>query len=173
MVRKKISQLDPKQNLSATDMVPIVDTQSARLRTKRTTIGDIRTFVDAVPNAARAAANGVATLDGAAKLQVSQLPALAVKETYVVVSESAMLALGAQMGDQAVREDVNKTFVLLGNNPAVLSNWQEILASKPAIGDITNVDPTVPPDKAVLVYDPLTQLWRPALIDKLTDGGEF
>ncbi len=60
------------------------------------------------------------------KLATSQIPALAITETFVVVSEVAMLALTAQMGDVAIRSDLSKTYILQGADPTVLSNWVEL-----------------------------------------------
>lgn len=87
-----------------------------------------RTNADAllIPLAQKGAANGVATLDGGTKIPVSQLPALAITETFVVNSQAAMLALAAQTGDVAVRTDLSKSFILAGPDPTVLADWQEL-----------------------------------------------
>lgn len=77
--------------------------------------------------ATKAQASGLASLDANGKLITSQLPALALTETNVVTSEAAMLALTAQMGDVAVRTDVDKTFILSGADASVLADWVEIL----------------------------------------------
>jgi hypothetical protein len=60
-------------------------------------------------------------------LQSSDLPAIAITDTFVVASQSAMLALTAQTGDVAVRTDLSKSFILRGTNPATLGDWQELL----------------------------------------------
>lgn len=61
------------------------------------------------------------------KISTEVLPALAITDTYVVTNESEMLALNAEVGDVAIRTDVNKTFIL-GASPALtLVNWKEIL----------------------------------------------
>lgn len=75
----------------------------------------------------KGAVNGVATLDAGGKVPAAQLPAIAISETFVVNSQSAMLALSAQQGDVAVRTDVSKCFILAGTDPTILSNWQELL----------------------------------------------
>ena len=72
-------------------------------------------------------ANGIAPLDGSGKVPVDHLPALAISETFVVNSQSAMLALTAQTGDVAVRTDVNKSFILTATPASTLGNWQELL----------------------------------------------
>lgn len=175
MRKKKISELDSRPDLASTDMFPVVDsTPGRKLKTKKTTVADIDAFINAVKQPEKGAPGGVATLDtGSGRLPAEQLPALAVTETFIVSSEAGMLALQAQIGDFAVREDTQQTFVLQGNNAALLSNWQEIITPPPALGTLPDVDGTTPPEKAVLVFDPVTQIWRPASIERLVDGGEF
>lgn len=67
--------------------------------------------------------NGVATLDGAGKLLVAQLPAIALVERFSVASQAAMLALTAQPGDFAFRTDLSEVYLLTGADPTVLANW--------------------------------------------------
>ena len=57
------------------------------------------------------------------KVPPGQIPELAVTRPSVVGSEAAMLALAAQVGDVAVRTDVSRSFMLGGDDPAVLANW--------------------------------------------------
>lgn len=173
MSRKKISDLEPKSNLAPTDILPIVDSELARRKTKRTTIQDIIDEVNAVRQPEKGAAGGVATLDTNARVPAGQLPAIAITETFTVSSAAAMLALAAQIGDLAIREDINTTFILQGQNPAVLENWAPILAPVPTLAGLTDVDDTIPPDRSALVYDPDTNQWRPAKLERLTDGGSF
>ncbi len=68
-------------------------------------------------------------LGAGGKLSTSVLPPLAIGETFVVNSESAMIALNAQRGDVAVRTDLNKTFILSQEPASSLSNWVEMLAT--------------------------------------------
>jgi hypothetical protein len=75
----------------------------------------------------KGAVNGIASLDGSGLIPTNQLPALAITETFVVVSQAAMLALTAQTGDVAVRTDVNKSFILTASPSSTLGNWQELL----------------------------------------------
>jgi hypothetical protein len=72
-------------------------------------------------------ANGVATLDSGGKIPQSQIPAVAITNTFVVASQAAMLALTAEEGDVAVRTDLNKTFILTATPASTLANWQELL----------------------------------------------
>ena len=81
----------------------------------------------------KGAANGIASLDGSGLIPTSQLPALAISETSVVASQAAMLALTAQVGDVAVRTDVNKSFILTASPASTLGNWQELLTPTDAV----------------------------------------
>ena len=75
----------------------------------------------------KGAVNGIASLDGSGLIPTNQLPALAITQTSVVASQAAMLALTAQVGDIAVRTDVNKSFILTAEPATSLGNWQELL----------------------------------------------
>ena len=83
------------------------------------------------------AADGIASLDAGGKVPASELPDIAISDTSVVVSEAAMLALTAEVGDIAVRTDVNKTFILKTAGASTLANWQELLTPTDAV---TSVD---------------------------------
>ena len=72
-------------------------------------------------------ANGLAELDGSGLVPTHHLPALAITTTQVVNSQANMLALTAQIGDVAVRTDVNKSFILTASPATTLGNWQELL----------------------------------------------
>jgi hypothetical protein len=78
-------------------------------------------------------ANGIAELDGSGLVPTHHLPALAITTTQVVNSQSAMLALTAQVGDVAVRTDVNKSFILTATPATTLGNWQELLSPTDAV----------------------------------------
>lgn len=71
--------------------------------------------------------DGLATLGSDGKIPTSQLPALAITDTFVVASQVAMLALTAEVGDIAVRSDQNKTYILKTAGASTLGNWQELL----------------------------------------------
>src|SRR5205085_7540750 len=58
------------------------------------------------------------------KIPSSQLPAIAITDTFVAGSQAAMLALAAQTGDVAVRTDTSTTFILKGTDPTVLADWE-------------------------------------------------
>ena len=73
------------------------------------------------------AAGNVPVLDSNGKLVESIIPAVAITETYVVDSETAMLALDAQVGDVAIRTDVSKSFILQLLPATTAANWVELL----------------------------------------------
>jgi hypothetical protein len=77
--------------------------------------------------------SGFATLDDSGKLTASQLPAIAITDTFTVASQVAMLALAAHQGDIAIRTDVSQTFVLAGSDPSVLGNWTQVLFAAPVV----------------------------------------
>lgn len=98
-------------------------------------ISDFSAAADARITAQKGVASGLATLGADSKIPTSQLPALAITDTFVVSSQAAMLALStAETGDVAVRTDPPaRSFILAGTNPAVLSHWQELLTPTDAV----------------------------------------
>jgi hypothetical protein len=85
-------------------------------------------LADYIPLTQKGAASGVATLDSGGLIPTSQLPLLAITDTFVVASQAAMLALTAQVGDVAIRTDETKTYILAASPASTLANWKEILA---------------------------------------------
>lgn len=85
---------------------------------------------------AKDAVSGYAGLDAEGKINPSQLPALAITDTFVVASQAAQLALTAEVGDVAVRTDLNKSFILRVTGAATLANWQELLTPTDAVSSI-------------------------------------
>lgn len=69
----------------------------------------------------------VATVGDDGKIQVEQLPAIALTDTFPVASQEEMLSLNAQPGDVAIRSDVSKSFILMQAPASVLGNWKELL----------------------------------------------
>lgn len=78
-----------------------------------------------------------AELDENGKIVTTALPAIAISNTSVVNSQSAMLDLEAEVGDIAVRTDLNKCFILAAEGADTLGNWQELLTPPDTI---TSVD---------------------------------
>jgi hypothetical protein len=70
------------------------------------------------------------------KLDDSIMPPLAIVEPFVVASQAAMLALDVQMGDIAIRTDINKTYILKSTPASSLANWLEILAPTAAVSSV-------------------------------------
>lgn len=99
-----------------------------------------KNYADTVADQARATAlatiaaqrgipNGYATLDVDGKLDLAQLPALAITDTFVVGSEAEMLALDVQVGDVAIRSDQQKSYILAIAGATDIAHWRELLAS--------------------------------------------
>ena len=74
-----------------------------------------------IPLTQKAAANGVATLDGSGKIPSSQLPPLAISSVSVVATIAERDALTPQEGDFCVVTDVNETYIYDG------SAWVEVI----------------------------------------------
>ena len=72
------------------------------------------------------AAGNVPVLGSDGKLNTSVIPALAITEVYECSSESAMLALKAQMGDFCIRTDINYVYILKKEPASTLANWTPI-----------------------------------------------
>lgn len=94
-----------------------------------------------IPVSQKAAADGVATLDSYGKIPGNQLPPLAISDTFPVSNQAQMLALDAQVGDIAIRGDLNKTFVLRVEPASIFENWSEILAPN---SGVQSIDMNVP-----------------------------
>ncbi|MBU1094433.1 MAG: hypothetical protein KKH01_08230 [Firmicutes bacterium] len=79
----------------------------------------------------------VPILDANGKLADSVVPKIAMTNTFVVSSQTAMLALTtAQEGDVAVRTDLNKSYILKTAGYSVLANWQELLTPTDAVTSV-------------------------------------
>lgn len=73
------------------------------------------------------AAGNVPILDVNGKIDATVLPALSISDTFVVSSQTAMLALTAEVGDICVRTDLSKSYILKTAGASTLANWQELL----------------------------------------------
>lgn len=82
---------------------------------------DALTLAQAQVTGLDAALAARATLVGG-KVPTAQLPSLAIGETLRAADEAAMLALEAEHGDVAVREDEGLRYILVGD-PTVLNDW--------------------------------------------------
>ncbi|MDB6022618.1 MAG: hypothetical protein JWQ04_2475, partial [Pedosphaera sp.] len=89
------------------------------------------------------AANGVCPLDAGSLIPTQYLPSITVHNTFVVASQSAMLALSAHQGDVAIRTDLNESFILTSNVPSVLGNWSQLLTPISAVVSVNGLSGTV------------------------------
>jgi hypothetical protein len=137
--------LDDKLALSGGTMTGAIDMGGSSLSNLPSPLSDdeaaTKKYVDdglllKLDASEKGAVNGVAELGADGKIPSSQLPAIAITDTFVVASESSMLALTAEKGDVAVRTDLNKSFILLGSDPAVLADWQELLTPTDAVQSV-------------------------------------
>lgn len=85
------------------------------------------------------AEGNVPVLGAGGKLSEAVIPAIAITDTFVVDSQAAMLALGAQQGDVAVRTDVNKTFILRVAPATTLANWVELETPTDAVTSVNGL----------------------------------
>lgn len=85
-------------------------------------------------------ANGYAGLGSDGKIPSSQLPSIALTDTFVAGSESAMLSLVAQTGDICVRTDQSRTYILKGTNAATLGDWVWLQSPTGGQGTVTSVN---------------------------------
>ncbi len=85
----------------------------------------MQTAVQAMQDLLRMMGEDIATLTGG-KLTPSQIPPIAITDTFVRSDEAAMLALDCETGDICIRTDENKTYILQGTDPSKLSDWQQL-----------------------------------------------
>jgi hypothetical protein len=132
-----ISDFDTQVRTSRLDQMAAPTAAVALNAQKITGLADPTNAQDAVTlnyiTTQKGAANGLAELDGSGLVPTHHLPALAITTTQVVNSQANMLALTAQIGDVAVRTDVNKSFILTATPASTLGNWQELLTPTDAV----------------------------------------
>jgi hypothetical protein len=85
------------------------------------------------------AASGVCPLDSSSLIPAQYLPSITVHDTFVVSSQSAMLALPAHQGDVAIRTDVNETFILVSGSAATLGNWAQLLSPTSPVTSVNSL----------------------------------
>jgi hypothetical protein len=132
----------------------------------------MRTRIDAADQ--KGEPGGLASLDAATgKIPANQIPSSAITETFSIASEAAMLALDAQIGDIAIRTDVNKTFILAQADASALNSWFEVLTPGGNLSTLSDVSLDETSKRTTLIFNPDTQLWEDTSIDTLLDGGGF
>ncbi len=75
--------------------------------------------------AEKAAVNGIATLGADGKIPAAQIPAYAISNVFVVASQTAQLAAGAQIGDFVIRTDIGETYVHNGGTAGTMADFTE------------------------------------------------
>lgn len=110
---------------------------------EKTKLSEIPTLGTAAVLDAGTSAGNVPVLDSNGKLSSSTLPAIAISDTFVVASEAAMLALTVEVGDIAVRTDLNKSFILKEDGASTLSHWQELLTPPDTVSSVNGKTGTV------------------------------
>lgn len=132
-----ISDFDTQVRSSRLDQMTAPNTSLSINSQKLVNVADPTANQDAVTlkylNDQKGAVNGIASLDSNGHVPTSQLPPVAITHTDVVNSQAAMLALDAEVGDIAIRTDVNKTFVLAETPASTLGNWKELLTPTDAV----------------------------------------
>ena len=78
----------------------------------------------------------IPVLNGSGKLADSVIPSIAITDTFVVTTQVAMLALSAEVGDVAIRTDLNKSFILQTSPASTLANWQELKTPTDAVNSV-------------------------------------
>ena len=95
--------------------------------------------------------NGTASLNNLGKIPTDQIPAISFSSVKVLGSQADMLALSsAVVGSVVIRTDVNKNYVLAASDPAVLTNWIELLTPAPPVQTVNGYTGTVSLSKSDL-----------------------
>jgi hypothetical protein len=111
----------------ATNAEAVTGTDAVRAVTPSGVASAIAGKADTASLSAVATSGDAGDLTGT--LPSAVLPPLAVNETFTPLDQTAMLALNAQRGDVAIRQDTGQTFILSTDSPATLADWKEITAS--------------------------------------------
>lgn len=117
-----------------------------------------------IPSSQKGVANGVASLGSNGKIPELQIPAIAITDTFVVESEAEMLALDAQVGDVAIRNDESQSYILQGTDPSDLADWQELKTPTGGVASVNGQTGTV-----VLTTDDIDDT---STINKFVTGAE-
>lgn len=138
---KNYSSLDGKPDLSI--YVPKTTTVNGHALGTNVTVTKADVLLGNVSNDAQvkrsemAAVNGVATLDANGKLPTSQVPSLAITDTYVVTNPADRLALTlADRGDVAIVTSENKSYILQVEPYSVAGNWKLILTPTSPVNSV-------------------------------------
>jgi hypothetical protein len=132
-----------KADKTASVSVPLVEADYLKLPSTGNVDSQIDTKITALGLGTASTKNtgtgngDIPVLDASGKLSDSVIPKIAITNTFVVASQTAMLALTtAQEGDVAVRTDLNKSFILKTNGYNTLANWQELLTPTDSVTSV-------------------------------------
>lgn len=103
-----------------------------------------------IPDTEKAAANGVATLNGSSEIPNSQIPDLAITETFTVSAEADLTGLSnAEIGDVGIvtNPDPNESYILTGDY-ATQSNWTRIAVEQSPVTEVNGETGAVSLDSA-------------------------
>lgn len=89
------------------------------------------------------ASGNVPVLNASGKLEDTVIPSIAITDTFVVATQAAMLALTAEVGDIAIRTDLNKSFILQKSPATTLANWQELRTPTDTVTSVNGSTGTV------------------------------
>jgi hypothetical protein len=117
--------------------------------------------------------NGYVGTDANNKINPIHLPAIAITNTYIVASQSAMLALSVTVGSVAVRTDESKSYILKEEPSSTLANWIELQGVSGVAsfnGRTNSVTPQSGDYTADQITETLTRVFvTPTLLQKLID----
>jgi hypothetical protein len=132
-----------KADKTASSSVPLADSDYLKIPSAGKVDDQIDTKITALGLGSAATKNtgtgsgNIPILNSSGKLADSVVPKIAMTNTFVVASQTAMLGLTtAQEGDVAVRTDLNKSFILKAAPYSTLANWQELLTPTDSVTSV-------------------------------------
>ncbi|MFA7105715.1 MAG: hypothetical protein WC154_00290 [Candidatus Izemoplasmatales bacterium] len=132
-----------KADKTGSSSVPLVESDYLKIPGVNKVNNQIDTKITALGLGSAATKNvgtgngNIPVLNSYGKLVDSVVPKIAMTNTFVVTSQTEILALStAQEGDVAVRTDLNKSFILKATPYNTLSNWQELLTPTDAVTSV-------------------------------------
>jgi len=132
-----------KADKTASSTVPLADSDYLKIPSAGKVDTQIDTKITALGLGTAATKNtgtgngNIPILNSSGKLADSVVPKIAMTNTFVVTSQTAMLGLTtAQEGDVAVRTDLSKSFILKAAPYSTLANWQELLTPTDSVTSV-------------------------------------
>lgn len=84
------------------------------------------------------AIGNVAIVGADGKIDSSLLPPIAITDVFEAATQTAMLALVAQVGDICVRSDINRSYILKAAPASTLANWIELRTPTDTVLSVNN-----------------------------------